>query len=242
MPMGWRSRILGFVAVVAASAGLGMSAEPDLEVRSDGPPIIRCEDVPPLPPAEEVADGWGSDDTGALLSLLWTEGTGDDEEIREVVVRVDDPTCAERSDIRTFLEVDATPPRFENARIVVRPGEPRAYVGYTLIDEVGDLLARQDGITATHADGRTVEWKHQTATGGPSDIGTKGRVDIEPADDVAPYTQTGDADYFDSSGLKVGETVTVTFRFFAVQDLMSEGSPPPPRAVVKVPFRIVGTR
>ena len=244
--MGWRLAILGFISVVIASAGFGIAGSPDpknLAEWRDGdgpPPITRCEDVPPVP--SDAGPGWGGDKSGAQLSLLWTEGSGADEEFFQFLVRVDDPTCHKRPDIRKYLDVNATPPRFENARIVVRPGEARAYVGYTLIDDVGQLFVRQEDITASHADGRPVDWSHQTATGGSSEIGTDGTMGVEPATDVSPYELVGDADFFNAADLTIGETVTVTFRFRAIQDVMAwDGPLPAPRAVVKVPFRVVAS-
>lgn len=243
--MGWRLTILGFIATVVAAAVLGIagSSDPKNLAEWDGegpPPITRCKDVPPVP--SDAGPGWGGDESGAQLSLFWVEGSGADEEFFEFLVRVDDPTCDKRPDIRKYLDVNETPPRFENARIVVRPGEARAYVGYTLIDDVGQLRVTQDGITAKLSDGRPVEWNHQTATGGPSDIGADGTVVVEPANDVSPYTDVGDADYFDAADLTIGETVTVTFHFIADRDVFDQTKQPPtPRAVVKVPFRVVAS-
>lgn len=235
------------VLVAVSAGGCGRyeppSDRPDLPEASatwsDGTTITRCEDVPPLPTDQEVSPGWGTDGSGALMSLLWVESSGTDEKFFEFIVRVDDPSCDKRPDIRKLMDVNAEPPRFEDARIVVRPGEDRAYVGYTIIDDVSELFASQEGITATRADGRSIEWKHQTATGGPSEIGAEGRLVVEPADDVGPYTDVGDAYYFDSAGLKIGETITVTFRFVHVQDVIGGSTPATPRAVVKVPFRVV---
>lgn len=247
--MGWRLAILGFVLTVLAAASFGIADSPEpknLALWRDGdgpPPITRCEDVPPIPPGEDVGPGWGGDESGALMSLFWTEGSGADEEFFEYLVRVDDPTCEKRPEIWKHIDVDTTPPRFEGARIFLRPGEDRAYVGYTLIDNVGELFVslHHDGITATRADGGSIEWMHQTATGGPSEIGTHGRLVVEPADDVSPYTEVGDADYFNATDLKLGETITVTFRFIHIQDAFDGSSTPTPRAVVKVPFRVVSS-
>lgn len=246
--MGWRLAIFGFLATVVAAASLGIAAGSSerkpwdaLVVSADqDPPILRCEDAPTLPPEREVSAGWGSDENSALLGLLWAEGSGADERFIEFSVRVDDPSCPKRPDIQKYLDVDITPPRFENAHILLQPGQERAYVGYTIIDHVGQLTTFPGDITATRADGRSIKWKHQTATGGPADIGVKGRRVVTATDDLGPYRHFGDADYFDSAGLQVGETVTVTFPFFATQDLMYDGpSPPTPRAIVKVPFLIV---
>ena len=260
MRMGWRLTILGFISTVAAAAGLGIASgesEPASDMpgaacipgisadegiilcehapsqMADGPPleITRCVDVPPLPPDEDVSPGWSTSGTDVLASLLLNAPEGDAGEYFEFIIRVDDPTCKQRPDIWKYLDVNPEPPRFEDARIVVRPGEDRAYVGYTLIDRVGQLFAPQDGITARHADGRPVEWRHQTATGGPSEIGTHGKRVVEPATDATPYTDVGDADYFDVGDITIGETIMVTFRFFHVRDCF-DASPSPPRALV----------
>jgi hypothetical protein len=243
--MGWRLTVVGFVLTVIAAAILGIAGDsPDATNVAawrdeDGPPpFSRCEDVPPVP--SDVAPGWGGDaSSGAVLGLFWAEGSGAEEKFFEYLVRVDDPSCKERPDIWKYIEVDTTAPRFEDARVVVRPGEDRAYVGYTLIDNVGQLFAPLDKITATRADGRSIEWKHQTATGGPAEIKANGTEVVEPATDEGPYTDVGDADYFNADALKFGETITVTFRFFHTQDFAGGSATPPPRAVVKVPFHVV---
>ncbi len=244
--MGWRAAILGFISVVIAAASLGVassSSRPEAEPSSwDGmgpPPITRCADMPPVP-SRAGPPGWGGDEFGVVASFLWTEGSGSDEQWFDYHVRLDDPTCKKRPDIQKYFDIDATPPKFENTRIVLRPGEDRAYVGYSLIDPVGQLFTRPQWITATRADGRSIEWSHQTSTGGDSSIGVKGRRDVEPANDLRPYTDVGDADFFDAKDLTLGETITVTFRFRATQDVMAWEEPlPAPRAVVRVPFLVV---
>jgi len=245
--MGWRVAILGFTSVVIAAAGLGIassSSDPEDEPAWDGmgpPPITRCADMPPVP-SDAGPPGWGGDESGVVANFLWTEGSGRNEEFFDYYIRIDDPTCEMRPDIQKHFDVDATPPKFENARIVLRPGEDRAYVGYTLIDKVGQLTASLEEITAVRANGRPIKWQHQTATGGPAQIGAHGRDVVEPANDLGPYADVGDADFFDAEDLRLGETITVTFRFRAIQDVMGWDEPlPAPRAVVKVPFLVVAS-
>lgn len=242
--MRWAVAILVFLSTVVAAAWLGIaSASTDPTLAGAGePPVLRCADAPPLP-SDAWGDRWGSDALGVTLFLTWFVGSGSDKEPHEIIIRVDDPTCAKRPDIQKFLAVDETPPRFEDAYVVVRPGQPRAYVGYTMIDDVGELFASLDGITAKNAAGRAIAWNHQTATGGGYLVAANGREVAQPATDVAPYELVGDADYFNAADLKVGETITVTFRFKATQDAMDDTPPTPkPRAIVNVPFKVVAAR
>jgi hypothetical protein len=127
------------------------------------------------------------------------------------------------------------PPRFDNARIILRPGEDRAYVGFTIIGSGDNQYATPTRISAVAPDGRAIDWKHQTATGGPADIvAMEGKRVYEPATGVG-----GDADYFDAAGLKIGDTIRVTFSFITMPD-PSEGPMPAPRSTnVDVPFRVV---
>jgi hypothetical protein len=127
------------------------------------------------------------------------------------------------------------PPRFDNARIILRPGEDRAYVGFTIIGSGDNQYATPTRISAVAPDGRAIDWKHQTATGGPADIvAMEGKRVYEPATGLG-----GDADYFDAAGLKIGDTIRVTFSFITMPD-PSGGPMPAPRSTnVDVPFRVV---
>lgn len=191
--------------------------------------ITPCADVPLLPkdPADISVSRSTDDGVGKVLNvtLFWNEETRRKSpelpELSEYVVRIDDPTCAKRPDIRAWFKIRADPPRFENARIVVRPGQKRAYVGYTVVGGGENQYASPSDIRAVGSDGRRLDWKHQTATGGPADVVAMDEpMTIEPATEVG-----GDADYFDASTVKAGETVRVTFKF--------ETGP------VEVPFRVV---
>lgn len=113
------------------------------------------------------------------------------------------------------------PPRFEDARIVVRPGQDRAYVGYTIEASGPNQYANVEDIRSVGADGRVLEWRIQTATGGPADVTASGRYSVDPA--LGP--NGSDAYYFEASSLRVGETVRVTFTFTS--------------GPLEVPFRVV---
>lgn len=126
-------------------------------------------------------------------------------------------------------------PRFEDARIYVWDGQPRAYVGFTIIGRGDHQYASPETIRAVGEDDRAVDWKHQTATGGPADV-----VAMDGSQVVAPGSPDGgDADYFDASDVHVGETVTVTFRFVLLPNPWDGSAPPRAVHVVKVPFRVV---
>ena len=123
------------------------------------------------------------------------------------------------------------PPRFENARIVVRPGHARAYVGFTITGSGDNQYARPDDITVTLPDGSTIPWKHQTATGGPPEIAAlKERVTYPPGSEDG-----GDADYIDAADVRAGQTVTIRFVFIRLDDNGNLKT----RAVAKVPFKVV---
>lgn len=192
---------------------------------STGWPITRCADVPPLP---HDPDGFYVNrspvrDPVQTVQFVWSVGElGPQGETRGYAVRVDDPSCAKRPDIRPWLKVHAEPPRFENARIVLRPGQDRAYVGYTIIGKGEAQFGSLADIRVVGPDGNAIKWKHQTATGGSAEIvAVDGRQEFPPA--TGP--DSGDADYVDASEVEVGQTITVTFRFHT--------------GPIAVPFRVV---
>ncbi len=113
--------------------------------------------------------------------------------------------------------------KVENARIVIVPGQKKAYVNGTVVSTIDDNAYEHP--TAKDADGIPVAYLHQTATGGPYAFGAvkayKREIGAGP-----PYKETGgDADYFNAKDLTVGETITVTISF-------SSGD-------VIVPFKVV---
>ena len=113
------------------------------------------------------------------------------------------------------------PPRFEGATILVLPEADRAYVRFTVIGYGANQYASLDRIKAVRDDGRTIKWRHQTATGGPSEIvASEGRIQRGPGS-----RSGGDGDYFDVLDLGSTKTVTVTFFF--------------PSGPVVVPFKVV---
>ena len=107
------------------------------------------------------------------------------------------------------IQIATEPPRFEDARIVVRPGEKRAYVGYTILADGEGQYASYADVRAVGSDGRKLKWKHERALSGTDDViaGTRPIV-VEPRSDPG-----GDAAYFDASDVRVGETLRVTIPF-----------------------------
>jgi hypothetical protein len=113
------------------------------------------------------------------------------------------------------------PPTVTQGRIVVGPGGKRAYVGYTINGNGEAQHGSLEDVKAIDPSGRSIAWKHQTATGGPADIyAPEGSMTVVPETEVG-----GDADYVDAADVHVGETIQVAFEF--------------PAGIVKVPFRVV---
>lgn len=226
-----RLATLASVAVLVAGCG---RYEPPTDGHSEPVPtdldaVTRCADVPTLPTDREVSRGWGGDEKHPKISLSWYDDAKPEPNYIHYNVSMDDPTCDKRPDIRKRFAVEADAPQFENARIVVRPGQDRAYVGYTIIGRGENLYAQPDSVRAVRPDGQAIEWKHQTITGGPPDIVASGRQTVEPGTEAGG----GDADYVDASAVTVGETVRVTFEF------IGGGPRDPAEFKVDVPFRVV---
>ena len=236
----------GFALAVASSAALGVASEggryePGSDPRTVPPAttstdqqesLIRCADAPRIPEdnPQVTVRRTNKTITVSWVSRGWPEFT----------VHVDDPTCDARPDLRQLLRPVGPFPRFEDARIVVRPGQDRADVGYTLFGDGGGPIARLEDVTAVRSDGRSINWKHQTATGGSSEIGAlDGRQIVRADDGMCTDGVCGDADYFDASDVKVGETVRVTFRFLDIPGDWDGESPIETRRVVEVPFKVV---
>ncbi|WP_209674649.1 hypothetical protein [Aeromicrobium fastidiosum] len=99
-----------------------------------------------------------------------------------------------------------------DARIVVVPGQEKAYVTGWISSTIDDSTELRP--TAVGRAGRPVEYRHQTATGGPSGVGAQAgkrtNLNLPPYLDTEP---SGDADYVLASDVEVGETITVTMRF-----------------------------
>jgi hypothetical protein len=112
----------------------------------------------------------------------------------------------------------------EDARIVVVPGQKKAYVICTVVSTIDDVAYEVP--TAKNAAGKPVAYRHQTATGGPYGIdarkGRRQELGMSP-----PYReQSGwDADYVNAKDVRVGETIMVTIPF--------------PSGDVTAPFKVV---
>lgn len=239
----------GFAVAVACSAALGIASEgeryePSPERRTVAPTttstdqrgtVIRCAAAPRIP-----EDTWVEvRRTDTTVTVAWGARHG----WPEFTVRLDDPTCRDRPDLGQWLvRPVGTFPRFEDARIVVRPGIECAYVGYTLFGDGEPFRATLEDITAVGPDGRPIDWKHQTATGGPAEItNSSGRQVVTPDGAECGVPGGGDADYFDARDVEVGETILVTFRFFDDDDTDDgdDGSALEPTRTVEVPFKVV---
>jgi len=221
--------VCALVAVALAGCGRYQPPSDRPDTRSASPTwrddvaITLCKDVPPVPQDREEVSVSRSTPEEALktVTLFWGDPADPWPGAVQVTVRVDDKTCAKRPDIRAWFEPRVGPVRFENARIVVRPGQERAYVGYTIVGGGENQYASLSDIRAVGSDGRPLDWKHQTATGGPADVVAMAEPMVfEPATEAG-----GDAYYFDASTVKVGETVLVSFKF--------QSGP------LEVPFRVV---
>lgn len=100
--------------------------------------------------------------------------------------------------------------KVKDGKIVVIPGQKKAYVSGTVVASIEDRAWILP--TAVDAKGNPVEYKHQTATGGP--YGLISLKDREFRFGGPPYTtHEGDADYFDAKDVVVGEKLTLTFPF-----------------------------
>jgi hypothetical protein len=98
-----------------------------------------------------------------------------------------------------------------DAIIVVVPGQAKAYVGGTIESTIEDMTELRP--TVRPRLGQSIELLHQTATGGPSgffaQVGTSSLGDPPYLDSDIP----GDRDYVRASEVKIGQTITMTFRF-----------------------------
>lgn len=100
--------------------------------------------------------------------------------------------------------------RVQGGKIVVIPGQKKAYVDGNVISTVDDVAYELP--TAVDSRGITVKYRHQTATGGPYGlVADKNRV--VPIGSPPYTTSLGDADYFDAKDVRIGEKITVTIPF-----------------------------
>jgi hypothetical protein len=101
-----------------------------------------------------------------------------------------------------------------DAKIVVVPGQAKAYVGGSTTGTVSDVAYEMP--TAVDATGKPVKYRHQTATGGPYGLAVlagKRTFFGGPPYRTQEGDFEGDADYFDAKDVKVGEKITVTVPF-----------------------------
>ncbi|MFI5428953.1 hypothetical protein [Aeromicrobium sp. UC242_57] len=124
------------------------------------------------------------------------------------------PVIARSPDNDDLLGVPPDAITVKDGVIVVVPGQERAYVDGTITSKIDDMTWGLP--TAKNAQGKTVAYRHQTSTGGPSGLtartGEPTRIGGPPYR-VPDPEQIGDADYFDAADVTVGETITVTIPF-----------------------------
>lgn len=100
--------------------------------------------------------------------------------------------------------------KVKDGKIVVIAGQKKAYVSGIVVASIEDRAWTLP--TAVNSKGDPVEYKHQTATGGP--YGLISLKDREFRFGGPPYTTSvGDADYFDAKDVTIGEKITVTIPF-----------------------------
>lgn len=97
-----------------------------------------------------------------------------------------------------------------DAKIVVVPGQDKAYLGGWLESKIDDLTELRP--TGVGRRGRPVEVLHQTATGGPSGVFVQAGQKM-PLGYTSYLEEEGDRDYVQASDVEVGETIRVTIRF-----------------------------
>ena len=148
---------------------------------------------------------------GTTVPLSLDMGSADDPAIEPQTVALKVPVVARTS---AYDAVAGNKPSTEikvvGAKIVVINGQKKAYVGGATTGSITDTAWELP--TAKDAKGNPVEYRHQTATGGPYGWLVEAGKTIPFGG--PPYTEgEGDADYFDARDVKIGETITVTIPF-----------------------------
>lgn len=102
----------------------------------------------------------------------------------------------------------------EDGKIFVIPGQTRALIDGTVVSSITDIA--YDYPTATDANGKRVEFRHNTATGGPysfsAEAGKPRRISSPPYT-IPNGPIDADLDYFDAKDLTIGQKITVTIPF-----------------------------
>lgn len=140
------------------------------------------------------------------------------------------PAVADGPEHQDVAVYSAPLPTITNGHFVVVPGQRCAFVGYT-VDGHGEVQGTNlDRVTVAGPDGQKIDWKHVTATGGPSGfIAVEKPISVEPVvmkrGEICDKPGMGDADYVEASDVEVGQTLQVSVDF--------------PAGVVTAPFRVV---
>ncbi|WP_332641646.1 hypothetical protein [Aeromicrobium sp.] len=140
---------------------------------------------------------------------------GEDPVAEEQSVTVEVPVVARTIDHNAVLGVEPnTKITIEDGKIFVIPGQSRALIDGSVISSITDNA--YDLPTANDEQGNLVEYRHNTATGGPYGIhAEKGKtVRISSPPYTVPNGEVvGDFDYFDAKDLTIAEKITVNFPF-----------------------------
>jgi hypothetical protein len=130
---------------------------------------------------------------------------------RDNEVRMTIPVVARTPSDDSVVGKDGNPYiHVEDGKIVVIPGQRKAYVDGEVISTVTDIAYTVP--TAVDSDGNPVKYRHQTATGGPYGLFADQKKPFRIGG--APYIEgPGDADYFDAKDVRIGEKITVTIPF-----------------------------
>jgi hypothetical protein len=173
------------------------------DVAADGKATLGHE----APAAVRIANSPGA---GAVVAFT-LEFSNESADWYSIPLRV--PVVA-----RTSAYADVTDSKIitsitvEDARIVVVPGQHKAYVNGTVVSTIEDIAYELP--TARDDDGKPVPYRHQTATGGPYGFMAEKskKVEIGLGPTYKEFTG-GDADYVNAKDVTVGETITVTIPF-----------------------------
>lgn len=166
---------------------------------TDDPIRIRLRESTNLATATPLWLSFANDDTSDLSTPLLTA---------RLVERTSEHADVAGEGPNTDIQVNG-------GKIVKVPGQARAYVTGSITGSIDDVAYKIP--TATYADGRPIEWRFQTATGGPYGIFVD-KSKPTTLGSTAPFLQPetdigGDADYFRAADLTLGEVVTVKIAF-----------------------------
>lgn len=194
--------------------------------------LIYADRATWLKPAKETAIGRAGTgylvqfrsrvQVGSILPITLTFTAHHAPAIDPIRVTFQTPVVARGAEHADVADSDKnTAIRVNDPTIVVIPGQEKAYVGGYITSTIQDTATEVP--TAVKESGEQVQYRHQTATGGPFGIfaipGEKSY--FRPLPYTAPADTPrylddglqGSADYFRASDVEIGEKITVTMRF-----------------------------